>query len=268
MRHHAHRLPVKLLNDGAVDGVGVVAGQGAVDAGNAGDVAGDEADVVGHDQDGQASVELPEQVKDVALQALVDVGRGLVQDEDAGLAGQGAGEQDPLQLPPREAADAAAGQVQGLHLGQGAVGDLAIGPAVAAGPEPGESPPTRATNPRQQHRLLHRNREVAGKARVLGHIAQLAAGLAGRAAEDPYLAALGGEQAQDEAQQGTLAAGVGTDDPDELPRRHAQADGLQDPGGAVGKVEIPYLDDGGLGTHGLGILAAAIWRATARRLAT
>ena len=59
-----------------------------------------------------------QQIEDVALHPLVDVGGGLVQDQDARLADQGAGEQDPLQLTAGECADAPPRQVQGLHLRQ------------------------------------------------------------------------------------------------------------------------------------------------------
>ena len=65
--------------------------------------------------------------------------------------------------------------------------------------------------------IQHRHRKAVVVEHVLRHVAQPMRGPGRRLAEDQDLAAPGFEQAEDEAEQGGLAAAVGADDADHLP---------------------------------------------------
>ena len=109
---------IEILDDLAVDGVRVMAHQRAVDAGDTTDILRDEGDVMRDHENRHAPVELAQQVQDLALHGLVDVGGRLVEQQDTWLADERTGEQHPLQLAARETPDLACRDVAGLDLGQ------------------------------------------------------------------------------------------------------------------------------------------------------
>ncbi len=220
VRHHAHLLPVEGLNDLTVHLVGVVADQGAVEAGDPGDIAGNEAHIMGHDQDGHAGIQSLEQVEDIALQAQVDIRRRLIEDHDRRLGGQGPRQQHPLQLPAGQTTDLPVRQVRHLDLGQDPLDHPPVRLADAHG-HPGAQPTRRrsTTDPPQQHRLLHGDREFPGEAGILRDIPKPSRRLARPLAQHRDPAGLRLDQPQNQLEQGTLAASVGADDTEKLTRR-------------------------------------------------
>ena len=76
--------------------------EGVVDAGDVAGAVEHGGDVVAHEDDGTLTVEGVEHVVHLVLEALVDVGVGLVEYKQLGLGDDGAGEQHALQLSAGE----------------------------------------------------------------------------------------------------------------------------------------------------------------------
>lgn len=95
------------------------------------------SDVVAHEDDGTLAVEGVEHVVHLVLEALVDVGVGLVEYKQLGLGDDGAGEQHALQLSAGEGADGAAREVGYLHELERVVYPALLPGAMAAEQLPG-----------------------------------------------------------------------------------------------------------------------------------
>src|SRR5690606_4149926 len=80
------------------------------------EVVGDGGEVVVDDDDGAALVaQLAQEVDDDALGEVVDPDEGLVGEVEAGVLGQGPGEEDALLLPAGQLPDLPSGEVEHAH---------------------------------------------------------------------------------------------------------------------------------------------------------
>ena len=144
--------------------------------------------------------------------------RGFVQQQQAGFAGQGPGDQHPLAL--------SAGNWAKRRWAKAAMFISSMAVWAARASRAGNSAPGR-TQPAHQHHVPHRDRELRIVKEMLGNISGQAARLAGRLPEKFNLALRGLEQAQNQFQEGGFSASVGADDADELLVGNVQADVLQ-----------------------------------------
>ena len=190
--------------------------------------------VVRDQQDGEAAGQLHQQLVELGRGRAVHAGRGLVQQQQLGMGGQGAGDEHPLPLPAGQGGEGAPAQLGQPDGGQRLLGRLPVLSAVRAGRE--------VAHPAHAHHVQDGDREQGVEAGVLGHVAHPAAGPLRRPAEHPHLAGLRARGAQDQAQQGGLAAPVGAHRGDELSGQHLEADLLEHRLAGVGEVHPPELD--------------------------
>ena len=208
-----------------------------------------QVEVVQHHHHGRAGrpVEVGDQVQDLDGMGDVEEGRRLVQQQQVGLLSQHHGDPDPLPLPAGQLLHPPAGQVRGLGDVQGS----RYGLVVAASPLP-EQPGVRV--PTQPDQLgdgdpLRRDGRLREQAQGARH-------LLGRHPVDvptveEDLTALRLEQAAEAAEQGRLAAAVGTDDGGDPAGRDGQGQALDDGVGAVAEDDLVGGQPGG-GVGGLG----------------
>ena len=157
------------------------------------------------------------------LIAVIQAGRGLVQQQELGLVGQGLGQHHQLPLPAGDVGVGPVPQVIDAHILHGGPGDL---PVLGGGlPEiPG------AHHPAQEHHVLHQIGE--GRDMVLGHIGEgpgrFPAAPAGDVLPvDADLPAEGRQGAQQGLEQGGLSHAVGPQDAADLMVAHGEAHPLQ-----------------------------------------
>jgi hypothetical protein len=149
----------------------------------------------------------------------VEGGAGLVEDQDAGLADEHAGEHDALTLAAAEGADAALGEgVEVEAMQRGGDGGAVAGRGGAEGREVGGAA--------EEDEVA--DAEVEGEAAALREVGELAGALARRedlevdvAEEDA--AALRRGEAGELAQEGRLAGAVGADDGGDPPGRSSRS---------------------------------------------
>jgi len=216
-----HVMVVHGVDDAAVDLLRKMAPHIAVHAYDPTHAPGDEAEVMGDHHHRQGGRQLREEIVQIAAATFIQVGRGLIQQEQARLAHQGTRHQHTLQLPSRQRGERPAGQVADSHPAEGIIHCIAIDAAVApAGSRQAQSP--------LEHNVDHAQRETATEGGVLRAVADGRACQA-RALPQHLDAALPWlHQAQDELEQGALATSVGADHGEELPRMHGEVHGPQD----------------------------------------
>ena len=223
--HPVGHLPVGYEFDGAVvelqlfrgDEVGVVVVQPAVDAGDGLDVGANGAQVVGDHDDGHRAVEVAEDGIEFLFEMAVDVGGGLVEDEDARRGDDGAAEEDALHLPAGQLADGARGVFSHAVFFQELAGFPAVGAGVGGedsflGEQPGEDD------------FLDADGETAVECAVLRQVAEE---VVERDVADDF-AGGGFEQAEYHFEEGGFSSAVGSDDAEEIPFVDAEVDVLQD----------------------------------------
>ena len=149
----------------------------------------------------------------------VEVGQGLVEQEQLGPTHQGVGQKHALQLAPRQGADPPLGERGTLHRLEDVVHPL---PGAARTPAQPVAVPVLA----EGDEVAHAQRHVHVEVHLLGHVAHpaLGQGVAGPA----HLAARRREQSQHQAQQGGLAGAVGADQSGELAGLEVEVDVAQD----------------------------------------
>lgn len=96
--------------------VGVVV-QRLVDAGDGLHLLQHGADVVADEDDGAFLVDFRQQLVETGFETLVDVGAGLVEDDDFGVGDNGTSQQGTLQLPAAQGTDGARFQAFQPHAG-------------------------------------------------------------------------------------------------------------------------------------------------------
>ena len=128
---------------------------------------------------------------------------GLVEEEDGGAGGDGAGEESAPALASGKLADAALSQVDQAHGGQSLGGGLAVGPAVRA---------EQAALGREAHHghVPDGDGKVPVHLLQLGHESDVLAHLGAGPALDEDLAGIELDEADHGLEQGRLAAAVGS----------------------------------------------------------
>ena len=97
----------------------------------------------------------------------VEIGQGLVEQEELRAADQGMGDQDPLLLPPREGPDAGVGKALGVDVTEHLVDQLTLGLGA-----PPEAVALRVETERDQ--VARPDRDVGVEQHLLGHIPERA----------------------------------------------------------------------------------------------
>ena len=215
--------------------VGVVV-QGLVDARHRLDLLQDGADVVADQDDGALAVNLLQQLVEARLEALVDIGAGLVEDDHLGVGHHGPSQQGTLQLSAAQLADGSTLQPVQSH----ACHDPARLFALLAGETLEEA--LLAVEPRQHH-LFYRDGELAVDAGVLGQVAHADFVCPGACRPGQNLAPGGLHQSEDALDERRLAASVGADDAQEVALVDGQVDVVQHALAVVGSAQVLYFDD-------------------------
>ena len=96
--HHAHITAVDIRYRSSVEGAGGVDIDMAVYADHRPYETGHKTEVMGHQDDGESTVELLEEFEKILLDLLVEAGGGLVEQQQLGVGDEGAGEQHALPL--------------------------------------------------------------------------------------------------------------------------------------------------------------------------
>ena len=160
-----------------------------------------------------AAAELAQRGRERLLAGRVDPGGRLVEHQQVGLAGQGAGDQGALLLAAGQGGDRVVDPVQQADIGE----RVAYGRAVGRARGPEDSAPGQ---PARGHHLADGGRHAAAGAQPLRHVADpgpvLEAAQVG--AEQLDVAAARRHQAEHGADQGRLAGAVGAEDRDHLAR--------------------------------------------------
>ena len=197
-----------------------------------------------HDDRGAApGVELGEEVEHLDLVGDVEVGRGLVEQQQVGALREGHRDPHPLALAAGELVDDAVGEPEGVGEGE-RLGDRLV---VGAGPA-AEGSVVRVAAAADQVGDGH----ALGRDGVLRQQPQRAGDLLGRQpvdrlAVEQHRARARPEQAGEPAQQRGLAARVGADDDGDAAVRDLQVQVAHDGGVGVAEREAAGLQPGGLG---------------------
>src|SRR5215510_8492721 len=212
---------------------------------------GSEIEIVGDEEDAQALVPVEPSQEGYALRlvAQVQVGGGLVEDEEARLLGERPREDDALSLPAREALERLRGERLHTREGHGFARDREIGAALEESRGGvGKAP--------HEHELLHGVREALGH--VLGHHGDPsrhrgAIERGGGLPVDDDGAARGLQDTREEADHRRLPRRVRPDQPEHLPQleREAQLAQLERRPAAgamrIGEAHAAELREGGHG---------------------
>jgi len=220
-----------------------VAVQTPMQAGDAVAPGRDGADVVADDHDGQiqGGVDTIQKLCEAPLARDVHAHGRLVEKQDRGLGGQGAGDHDTLNLPPAEASDRAIGIIRSVHEIKGVRDTLA--------PAGGQTPP-RAGPPLGGHRddltRAERERELGADTLRNKPHQPLGAGVLGGAVEHANPTAVRREQPEGELEERGLAPAVGTENPQTLTPLDAEVDPLNRGNGRarVREGNVGVLDSG------------------------
>lgn len=227
---------------------GIVKVESAAEASGAIAAGGDGSDVVADDDDGDAEcgVDGSDEFGEAVLPGDVDADGGFVEQEDAGLAGDGAGDHGALDLPAGEPPDGSVGEVGGPHEGERIVdgaGELARGGAEGVERE------------QQRHRdhLSDREGETELGFDFLWDIADepAASGVAWEEAGDADVAIGAVEEPEGEFEKRGFAAAVGPEHAESLTGADVEGDVLERGIGGAGVPEgdVAVGDGGLLGGH-------------------
>ena len=166
-----------------------------------------EGRVVGGDEYGGRTFQVPEDGEEPLLARPVHVRRGFVQDEEPRRARQRPRDKDAAPLPARERRVGALFQV-------GDAGQLERRVEVGAGGT--HAAPAEALEPSHPHHFLDRYRKSLVEVHVLGHVAYVAPGLLGILPENFDFAGLRPGETHDEPQDRRLARTVRPHEGDKL----------------------------------------------------
>ena len=103
----------------------------AVYASNGFDIGGDGAQIVRHHNDCHTLIELAQQLVEFALELVIDISVGLVEDEQRGVRDHGTTKQCALQLSTRKFANASAIQVSYARYAETFHGTVALLAAIS-----------------------------------------------------------------------------------------------------------------------------------------
>ncbi len=176
-----------------------------------------------HDRRGGARPESQQLEVEPLPAERVEGAEGLVQQQDVGLEGEGAGERDPLARATRQ-------------LGRAVADDPGIDrDEVEQLREPCRAAIRRPAGKLQRVRDVGRRRSPGEESWFLEHEADARVGAADRLAVERDRPRPGPQQTGDDAQEGRLAAPVGPDERDDPATRHVQVEAVEDPqrGGVV-----------------------------------
>lgn len=195
-------------------------------------------------------MELLDQFHNTMLRRDVQPGGRLIQQKDARLLRQGAGDENTLLLPAGERAERRVAMVVHPDVCEGFARDLAI-PAPRAAKQP--QCPVAA----HHHRLQHRHGKIAVEHTLLGQVpdqgTMVTTEFLAGAVEHAQTPAERCHQPEDRAAQGSLAGPVGTDDADEFGFEDRERQVFQ--GNDAGKAEGGVVEaDNGLSHASVGRL--------------
>ncbi len=179
------------------------------------DIAGDEADVVGNDEDRHRFVELAKQLEDALLRMGIDARRRFVEEEDLRLAGQRPRDQDALEFPTGEIADRFLPKMEHLEAFERLEGHPAV---LRSEPSPGRGSPQSS----HEDRPLHGDRKVPRKGGELRNIAEETGSRRRRGPEDRDSPLPRFEEPEDQLEERALSPSVRTDDPQKLTPLHGK----------------------------------------------
>ena len=209
------------------------------EANDMGVVIDDGGEVVSGDDDGcAAGRDIAERVDEVVVGDGVERGGRLVEQQEVGFAGEGAGDEDALLLSAGEFGDFATGEVGDFHRVQcGVDGVVGIGDGAASDAVlPAEAVAAHFDD------FADGDGEAPVDGAGLGHIADAGADAAGRAAVDQDFAAGGLERAEDSFEQGAFAGAVAADQGGECAARDLEVDLFEHGGTAVADGDAAQLD--------------------------
>ncbi len=168
---------------------------------------------------------------------LVQAGVGLIEQQQRRLLDQRPGHQHQPLLPAAQLSEAGRREVARAHLDQRGARQLAVCDARPAAQ-------ANAPGAAQQHHVVSAQRCARGARVALRHVAHEPTAHRRQRRLPQHLdpPRSGRQHAQQQPQQCRLTASVGTDQPDELARRHPEGDVLQHARAVVGEVDPVAAD--------------------------
>lgn len=202
-------------------------------------VLGHVLDVVGgaDDREPTGPLEVAEKGVEAGSGRRIETGRGLVQEQEPGVGGEGARDEHPLLLSSGEAVEAPMGEVGQPHVDQGLLHPaLIVVGGAATEPQPSEAP--------HENHLGRRERKAPGNPADLRHVADRLVLAARGLTEDLDGAHPGRQKAQEELEARALSRPVGPDESREDALIDLQFDTAQDVLSVVGETEAGDADGG------------------------
>jgi len=161
----------------------------------------DKSEVVRNGEDGHPVGQTFQDLKKLDFNTGVNVGGGLIKEEDFRFTGQGPGNENTLPLTTGQAVERARRQTINSKFRHGLESDPPVFGAVASKPD--------RTGPTHEHYIHDRDRKRGIILQVLRHIPNLGPRLMRGNTQDFNGAALRGEQSQDQLEQGRFSAAIG-----------------------------------------------------------
>ena len=164
------------------------------------------------DDGGALGAESAQALEQGALGLGVHAGEGLVEEQQVGSLGEGAGEEDPLLLAAGELTDGAVGERAEPELLQAAAGFLPVPPVGGPAAHPRREEPVEAAGRAHLDDLQGRHREVPVHRLALGDVRHPRAHVGEGLAPEEGLPREGAEGAHGGVEERGLASPVGADD--------------------------------------------------------
>jgi hypothetical protein len=236
--HHAHPPPVHLLHPLLGQFRHLVRMNGAIHAHRLLEHRRHKAHIVRHDHQRQPLVQPAHQFVKFILHRGIEIGGGLVEQQQLRFAGQRPGDQHALPLPPGQRGEGPTCQRLHPHFRQCIPGHRPIRRAIRppCGPVP---------QPSHQHHIKHIDRECLIDPRVLRHVSHPPPSPSGVLPQDANRSAPRAQQTQQQAQQGRLASAVRPDHASQVAGLHGQIDVFEHRRATVAERQIAHFDHRG-----------------------
>lgn len=173
-----------------------------------------DAEIVGDGKNGEALFEGLDCFEELGLDGEIDICGGFVEEEELGIANEGAGDEDALALAAGELCERVAGLVDEIHAIKGLQSGFFVGPGVAAA--------DMFVNSAHEDDIAGGDGKFGIVLKMLRHIADARGRVAGGGAKDGYRASVGFEEAEDEFEESGFATAVGANDAEGLARGDAE----------------------------------------------
>lgn len=186
-------------------------------------------------EDGHFMTKFDESLDQLCFDRKIDVGRGLIEEEQLRFAGESAGDHDALAFSSGEIGKGPVREIGHSHFIERGVSGLAT---LAGKTSHGE--PIEATH---QYDIESGDGELCIESHRLGHVAHRPLGLARALAEDLERSTAGFDQSEDESHESGFSSSVRSDDTEGITAMNRKIDILEHERFTVAKREMATIDD-------------------------